>query len=394
MKQKRKYLFVLILILLLALPAQAAECNHDFQLVEVPPTCEEAGYRGYVCSLCFQTKDYEVLPQLTHDWGAWSDTVPATCTQTGLRERQCNRCQELQQEETPRAPHSYNVWVQPPTCGRAGYTLHTCELCGHEEKTDRIEALGHDLVELVVPAKCTTDGYTKYQCTRCTYTRKENPVERTGHTFDDGIITKAPGVNQTGKRRYTCQTCGETKTETLPPWTHPFSDVQELDYFRDSVIWAYHTGITTGAEDGLFLPEAPCTRSQVVTFLWRWAGQPEVSQTALPFSDVPANSYYYQAVAWAVGKGITKGMDATHFAPDEPCTRSQVVTLLHRFLGFPAAKGQTPFVDVPVDAYYAQAVLWAYKANVTTGADRTHFLPAEPCTRGQIVSFLYRANQT
>lgn len=394
MKRKRKIILALGLSLLFVFGAFASEpCDHDFQMVEAPATCEESGYRGYVCSLCFQSKDYETIPQLGHLWGEWYVVTSPTCKSAGVQLRACQRCEKEQEEELPKLAHEYEIWVQKPTCGRAGYTLHTCVNCGHEEKTDRVEALGHDLKTLVVDATCTKDGYTQYQCTRCTYSRKEDLVEKTGHLYDSGTVEKEAGLHEEGRIRYVCLNCGESRTETIPEWGHPFADVADSSYYRDSVTWAYHTGITTGTDDVHFSPDEICTRGQVVAFLWRWAGCPAPEGDYTVFTDVKEGSFYEKAVLWAVQKGITKGMDETHFAPGAQCTRGQVVTLIHRYLGSPFTQGEIPFEDVAPEKYYAQAVLWACKSKITTGIDSNHFAPDGACTRGQIVTFLFRASE-
>ena len=170
-----------------------------------------------------------------------------------------------------------------------------------------------------------------------------------------------------------------------------FYDVPNGAYFYEAVKWAVENGITTGVGNDLFAPEQPCTRAQIVTFLWRAAGSPE-PKTASSFTDVPANAYYAKAVAWAVENGITNGMTATMFAPDATCTRGQSVTFLHRALKG-TASGNANFTDVKSDAFYADAINWAVANNVTNGTSNTTFSPNADCTRAEIVTFLYRAYQ-
>ena len=168
-----------------------------------------------------------------------------------------------------------------------------------------------------------------------------------------------------------------------------FYDVPNDAYFYEAVKWAVKNGITTGVGNDLFAPEQPCTRAQIVTFLWRAAGSPE-PKTASSFTDVPANAYYAKAVAWAVENGITNGMTETTFAPDATCTRGQSVTFLYRALKG-TASGSANFTDVASDAFYADAVNWAVANNVTNGTSNTTFSPNADCTRAEIVTFLYRA---
>lgn len=171
--------------------------------------------------------------------------------------------------------------------------------------------------------------------------------------------------------------------------TSPFSDVSTSAYYYEAVKWAQEKGITGGIGNGLFGPNQPCTRAQIVTFLWRAAGSPVVNY-AMNMSDVPEGSYYAEAVRWALSEGITTGTSAKTFSPDATVTRAQVVTFLWRANDQPAA-GNSGFLDVSSNAYYARAVDWAFANGITTGVDYGAFGPDTACTRAQIVTFLYRA---
>lgn len=174
--------------------------------------------------------------------------------------------------------------------------------------------------------------------------------------------------------------------------TSPFDDVSTDAYYNQAVQWAQEKGITDGISSNLFGPKQPCTRSQIVTFLWRAAGSPEPKGTAAGMTDVVPGSYYAKAVAWAVENGITTGTAEGTFSPDATCTRAQAVTFLARAQNAKAT-GKTAFSDVPADSYFADAVAWAQANGVTTGTSETTFSPDDDCTRAQIVTFLYRANQ-
>ena len=172
---------------------------------------------------------------------------------------------------------------------------------------------------------------------------------------------------------------------------NPFTDVPAGSYYEDAVIWAVDKGITTGTSATTFNPNGICTRAQAVTFLWRAAGSPAAKSAVMPFADVKAGSYYYDAVLWAVEQGITKGTSDTTFSPDATCSRAQIVAFLWRSEKSPAAGTANPFADVKSTAYYADAVLWAVKEDITKGTTSTTFSPDADCTRAQIVTFLYRA---
>lgn len=175
-----------------------------------------------------------------------------------------------------------------------------------------------------------------------------------------------------------------------PVAENPFIDVGDDMYYYDSILWAYENGIATGLDDIHFEPETACTRGQIVMFLWRSMGQPEPTVAENPFVDLGEDTYYYKAILWAYENGIVSGIDSEHFAPNDMVTRALFVTMLYCANGSPKCSIENPFEDVP-EAFYTDAVLWAYENKITTGIDATHFSPDEYCTRGQAVEFLYRA---
>ena len=177
------------------------------------------------------------------------------------------------------------------------------------------------------------------------------------------------------------------------PQTGVFVDVATGSYYEDAVDWAVENGITTGVSANRFDPNGVCTRAQAVTFLWRAAGSPTPRSRTMPFTDVPVGSYYYDAVLWAVENGITKGTSETMFSPDATCSRAQIVAFLWRSEKSPAAGSRNPFADVKSTAYYADAVLWAVKEDITKGSTNTTFSPDADCTRAQIVTFLWRCKK-
>ena len=172
-----------------------------------------------------------------------------------------------------------------------------------------------------------------------------------------------------------------------------FVDVATGSYYEDAVDWAVENGITKGTDNTHFSPDGICTRAQAATFLWRAAGSPKPETRTMPFTDVPAGSYYYDAVLWAVENGITKGTSNTTFSPNMTCTRAQIVTFLWRSEKSPAAGTANLFVDVKSTVYYADAVLWAVKEDITKGTTNTTFSPDADCTRAQIVTFLWRCKK-
>ena len=193
-------------------------------------------------------------------------------------------------------------------------------------------------------------------------------------------------------------TKAEEKPEVKPedkPEVKPveFKDVPTDAFFYDAVMWAVENGVTTGTSATTFSPDEVCTRGQVVTFLWRAAGKPEPKNTTNPFTDVKEGDFFYKAVLWAVENKVTTGTgDGTTFAPYENCNRGQIVTFLSRAKGGKATTSTNPFKDVAENAFYYNPVLWAVEKGITTGTgDGTTFAPNEDCTRGQVITFLYRA---
>lgn len=279
---------------------------------------------------------------------------------------------------------------------------------------------------------CVTD----HRDCKCKLTWNLNDCAETRtHYYDNGAVTKEATETADGEITYTCYVCSRTKTEIIPalggstepaippdstdkdkpadtskpdapidpvkplgssdkndkPTTpeNPFIDVSRRAYYYDAVLWAADKGITTGTGDATFSPDQTCQRGQVVMFLWRAMGEPE-PMTMNAFADVSGDTYYAKAVAWAAENGVTGGMGDGKFAPAESVTRGQFVTFLWRAAGKPAAKNDAAFTDVSQNAYYAEAVAWGYENGITTGTGDTTFSPDTVCTRAQIVTFLYR----
>ena len=261
----------------------------------------------------------------------------------------------------------------------------------------------HDLEH--VPAKeptCTEAGNSEYWgclvCGKCfadaaCRTEITNPkLPALPHIWDEGRVTHAATTEAEGVRTFTCTRCKLTRTEPVAKLqlTVSFKDVDKESYYAAAVEWAVEKNITKGTAADTFAPNDTCTRGQIVTFLWRAAEEPKPSDTENPFTDIQQSDYWYNAVLWAVEQGITTGTSTATFSPNEGCTRGQVAAFLWRYENKPAPTVKNPFEDVKAGAYYYDAVLWALEANVTKGTSATTFAPNDTCTRGQIVTFLYR----
>ncbi len=226
-----------------------------------------------------------------------------------------------------------------------------------------------------------------------TVTPDKGCVLETLNAFDQNG-SALPLTQQNGKYGFTMPASAVTVKATFMDdntMLNFFVDVSASDYYYDAVLWAVGKGITGGTSATTFDPSGNCTRAQAVTFLWRAAGSPAPKTKVMPFTDVPAGSYYHDAVLWAMEQGITKGTSDTAFSPNATCTRAQIVTFLWRAGGSPAVSGSAAFTDVASDAYYAAAVAWAEKNGVTGGIGGGLFGTGNTCTRAQIVTFLYRA---
>ena len=226
-----------------------------------------------------------------------------------------------------------------------------------EEEWRKSSKSGNDSATLVVPITEAKNGQ-KYRC----------------------VITDGDG-----------NTVTSNAAEITVKVENPFTDISKDQYYYEPVLWAYECGIASGITSDQFGPEEQCTRAQVVIFLWRAKGKPEASIKELPFEDVQKGTYYYDAIAWAYENNIVSGVDETHFGPDDPVTRGQFVTFLHRTEGKPEYSTDNPFEDVNKQAYYYDPVLWAYENGIASGLSEGVFGPDEVCTRGQVVAFLYRA---
>ena len=232
-----------------------------------------------------------------------------------------------------------------------------------------LELLPHEFDEpTVTEPTCTEQGFSAYTCVACGYIHEDNYTDALGHDWS--------GID--------CNRCGATRE-------NPFTDVPNDSLYIDPILWAVEKNITTGATPTTFNPNGDCLRAQVVTFLWRAAGEPEPTSNNNPFTDVKESDYFYKAVLWAVEEGITTGATLTTFDPNGVCQRAHVVTFLWRAAGEPKPTSNTnPFTDAKESNFFYDAVMWAVEEGITTGATPTAFNPYGNCLRAQIVTFLYR----
>ncbi|MBQ7801715.1 MAG: S-layer homology domain-containing protein [Oscillospiraceae bacterium] len=300
-----------------------------------------------------------------------------------------------------------NCIIFRPVCSEIGAYegTYTIDVSGIYTRSGAAAALHYEIdffdlynptgcsgTDIVTQPTCTQPGQASHSCRFCGSGYSET-LDALGHSWNGGDLTVEPTPERDGVVTFQCTRCGETKTQTVT-FENPFVDVAEGLYYTEAVKWALREEITNGVSDFQFAPEDPCTRAQIVTFLWRAAGSPAPASGENPFTDVPGGTWYSDAVLWAVEEGITKGYGSeTTFCPDQECTRAEIVTFLHRYAQLPApSSSANPFVDVPAGQWYTDAVLWAVETGITNGhGSATTFCPELACTRGQIVTFLYRA---
>ena len=344
--------------------------SHEYNSITVSPTCTEQGYTTYTCS-CGDSYVSDCLDALGHDMGEWETVIAPTCTEDGSESRSCFRCEYTETQSIVAVGHSYIGTITAPTCTERGYTTYTCS-CGDTYVSDEVPALGHTEETIpAVAATCIETGLTEgKKCSAC------------GEILVAQEVVPAMGHDWNGT---CCQRCDATRE-------NPFNDVADGSFYIDPVLWAVENGITNGATATTFNPNGTCLRAHVVTFLHRAAGNPAPASNKNPFNDVKSIDFFYQPVLWAVEKGITNGTSATTFGSYANCNRAAVVTFLWRAAGSPEPKStNNPFVDVKATDFFYKPVLWAVEKGITNGVDTTHFGPGTDCNRAQVVTFLYRA---
>lgn len=371
--------------------------EHKYTDTVIPPTCTERGCTVHLCS-CGDKREDSYTPPLGHSYKG------------GI----CVRCGILDPNKDIPHKHDFIPIVTKPTCLTEGFTTYACS-CGECYTKDYVSAVGHKTqLQNAKAAGCMTGGYTGDEvCTVCGKVFKQGSVifalghdpqparvkaptcTESGYT-GDLICMRCGDMTQIGKTVAAaghkffggvCSVCGTKGAEAVPE----FDDVKSGAFYFDAVQWAVENGITNGTGKNTFSPNNVCSRYQIVMFLWRAAGQPE-AKAAVSFADVKPGDIFYEAVQWAVERGITKGTSSTSFSPFAPCTRGQIVTFLYRSAGSPKVSGACNFSDIPADSFCRDAVIWASTEGITNGTSAGRFSPNEGCTRAQVVTFLYRAS--
>lgn len=370
--------------------------NHTHSYVDTvtAPTCTANGYTVHKCS-CGDTKTDSYTKMLGHSY------------QGGI----CVRCGVPEDHK-----HDFKQTVTAPTCTSEGFTTYTCA-CGESYKKNYVSALEHKPeLKNEKKAGCLKGGYTGDEvCTVCgkvfkagsvilalghsTELRNEKAATcvnggytgdlvcvRCGDIIEQGKATAATGHKFFGGK---CSVCDAQESGSRSVEAKSFDDVIPGTFYYDAVMWAVKNNITKGTGASTFSPGDVCTRFQIVTFLWRACGCPTAA-TAASFSDVSPSDSFYEAVRWAVERGITKGTGGSSFSPYATCTRAQIVTFLYRAAGSPTVSSGIRFFDVAPNAFCRDAVVWATERGITNGTSDTTFSPGAACTRAEVVTLLYR----
>ena len=312
-----------------------------------------------------------------HNW-QWKVDTAATSTTAGKKHEECPDCHAKRSENTEIPATGGGSSSGGGSSGGAGVTTYAITV--QNSKNGGVTA-SHKSAAKDTAVTLTVTPDKGYELDTLTVLDSKNKAVKLTEKNGKYTFTMPAGK----------VTVSAAFKAAAPASENPFTDVPSGAYYEDAVVWAVKKGITSGTSATTFNPDGSCTRAQAVTFLWRAAGSPEPKSAAMPFTDVPAGSYFEKAVLWAVENGITKGTSDTTFSPDASCTRAQIVTFLWRAGGSPAVSGNSAFSDVASDAYYAAAVAWAEKNGVTGGIGGGLFGSDNTCTRAQIVTFLHRA---
>ena len=339
----------------------AGPCDvHSYSVSITPATCIADGVESHTCTVCGKTIQKVISKTDDHTPG------DAVGNGRGSHSTKCGVCGKA--ISTDACTYDAGEVTRQPTVTSEGEMTYTCTVCG-DTKVEAIPRLEeesckeHTFDKGIVTKQPTVDaeGEMTYTCTVCGETKTEaiprlenEPCKE--HAFDKGVVTKQPTIDAEGEMTYTCTVCGEAKTEIISRLDDPrkkFTDMETGAFYLNGVAWAVDSGITTGKTATTFAPKENCTHGQILTFLWRAAGEPE-SNVEPPF-EMKGNEYYYKAAKWACEKGMI-GADFDH---NTPCTRADAVNYIWQAAGKGAASYDGRFTDIPANSPYAPAVDWA-----------------------------------
>ncbi len=383
------------------LPVEFAHANRELRNAK-EATCTEEGYTGDTyCTDCgtLLTKG-EVIPAKGHSFGEWTVSQEATCTEAGHEIRICATCGVQEPRTLEALGHSFPAWTvtREPTCTEAGEESCVCTRC-QETEIRELPAKGHMYQDTVVSPTCEAEGYTLHTCAVCDVTYRDTFTPALGHRFGEWTVEKAADCFHDGLETSTCSVCKKVETRLVLAGSHPcpsqnFQDVDCSRWYHEGVDFVVRCGMMNGVADNLFQPMGTLTRGQLVTTLYRMAGEP-ATEGESPFRDVDMNRFYGQAVAWAAQNGIAQGVSAQDFAPNAPVTREQMVTFLYRYAQL-TGKDTTGSYDLEefgdqnaIHNYAKAPMAWSVDKGLILGMEGL-LNPRGNATRAQIAVILLR----
>lgn len=373
--------------------------GHAYTKTVVAPTCVTSGYEKYVCTVCgYEYHDHFTEP-LGHDYE--SVVTPPSCTEQGDTTHTCTRCDDRYVDGyTAPTGHSFSQWsvTKEPTCTEKGEESRSCTACG-EAETRTVDAKGHNLTSHVAAPNCTEDGYTEHACDVCGICYRDTFVDALGHDWGEWAAKTEADCFHDGIEARTCARCHTEESRTVAANeshcpSKAFRDVDTSRWYHDGVDFVVRAGIMEGVGNGLFQPNGTLTRGQLVTTLYRMAGEPAVEGSSA-FSDVDMNRFYGKAVVWAANNGIARGVSATSFAPNAPVTREQLVAFLYRYAKLSGAdvSGSGDLKEFgdgnQVHNYALEPMLWAVNQGLVNGMNGL-LNPRGNATRAQIAVIFLR----
>ncbi len=383
-----------------------AKLAHEYEATVTAPTCESAGYTTHTCKTCGDSYIDTMVPAKGHTDKAVV-TAP-TCDTMGYTTHTCATCgRSYVDSYTAATDHDYKSEVtKEATCTAEGVLTFTCqhEGCG-KTYTQAIPKADHAMTATVTKPTCLSFGYTEYRCQHCDYSYVNAFTQPTGHAWNDGEVTVQPTIWETGTMTYTCENCGETRTEEIAKLpaceggvycpSRQFADVDQTLWYHDAVDYVFTHGLMYGTTDTTFSPDDALTRAMFVTMLYRMEGKPEVKDAA-SFTDVPEGAYYADAVAWASANGVVYGTSETAFSPDAKITREQMAAMMRRYADYRKLTSST-WVDLgsyadasSISSWATESMQWAVASELMYGNTRNQLQPTANATRAQAAAILQR----
>ncbi len=335
----------------------------------------------------------EIFPEEEQKCIYYHQDIAPTCTTDGYTLHTCADCGKAYRDNlVPALDHTYEGVVTEPTCTEMGYTTYTCSVCSESYVADYILPIDHEFVEVVVEPTCTEAGYTIYMC-ECGYEVIGDVVDPVAHNYETYVVE--PTCDSFGYTEHVCVDCGDDYVSNYVPAYCPsgdYADVAENAWYHEAVDFVLAGGLMNGMSETEFAPEANLTRAQLVTVLYRMAGEPSVDGLEHPFADVAEGAWYTDAVIWAYHEGVVNGISETAFAPGADITREQIAAILYRYAGAETAENAlTGYADADkVSDWAYDAMNWAVSVGLINGMDETTLAPQGNATRAQIATILMR----